>query len=78
MAESPEKIAELIRLLQNTKNDEIDCDVFFEKMAELADMPLPFRDSQFKLYQHHLDLCPGCAESLALLKTIIDENAPSP
>lgn len=78
MAESPEKLAELLRLIQNTEDDEIDCDVFFEKMAELAELPLPLDGAQLKQYQHHLDLCPGCAESLALLKTIIDGNTSSP
>ncbi|MBX3135293.1 hypothetical protein KF707_03585 [Candidatus Obscuribacterales bacterium] len=73
MSESPDKTTELIRLLQNTTDQEIDCDTFWEKAAELAERDISLPIGDLKTYLHHLELCPGCAEEFALLKMVINE-----
>ena len=73
MAKLPEKMTELLKLLQKTNEDEIDCDAFWEMAAGLAECESLDLD-ELKGYLHHLDLCPGCAEEFALLKTIVDED----
>lgn len=73
MAELPKKMTELLQLLRITNETEIDCDAFWEKAAELAERETLSSDD-LKEYMHHLQLCPGCAEQFALLKTVVDEN----
>ena len=79
MNQQSEKLTELLKLLQNTQGDEIDCDEFGEKMAylaELSDGELSLDQNQLKSYLHHLTMCPGCAEAFALVRQIVvDEKA---
>ena len=71
MAELPEKMTELLKLLKMTNTTEIDCDAFWEKAAELSERETLDADD-LKDYLHHLQLCTGCAEQFALLKAVID------
>ena len=81
MNQQSEKLTELLKLLQNTQGDEIDCDEFGEKMAYLAELSageLTLSQEQLKPYLHHLTMCPGCAEAFAMVRQIIgDEKAES-
>ncbi len=73
MANLPEKMTELLKLLQLTNETEIDCDAFWEKAAELSEQETLNVD-ELKGYLQHLELCPGCAEQFAFLKAVVDEN----
>jgi hypothetical protein len=70
MSELPEKMTKLLKLLQKTNDQEIDCDAFWERAAELAEHGMSLKVDDVKIYLHHLDLCPGCAEEFSLLKNI--------
>ncbi|MBA4027374.1 MAG: hypothetical protein C0473_03940 [Cyanobacteria bacterium DS3.002] len=73
MAILPEKLTELLKLLQKTNEDEIDCDAFWEIAAELSERDTLDID-ELKGYLHHLELCPGCAEEFALLKAMVNDD----
>ncbi|HEY9677730.1 MAG TPA: hypothetical protein V6C76_06960 [Drouetiella sp.] len=75
MKEQPDKLAELIKVLKNTQETEIDCDEFWEKAAYLAETDLLQHKDELRLYLHHLELCPGCAEEFELLKKVIEEGS---
>jgi len=70
LTEQPEKMIELVKLLQNTQDEELDCDEFWERAAWLAQQDLTLNLEELRKYLHHLELCPGCAEEFALLKDV--------
>lgn len=66
----PDKMKDLLALLQNTNDNEIDCDEFWEKAAMLAEQDPSLESELVKAYLHHYELCPGCAEEFDLLKKL--------
>ncbi len=64
MSLSREEIAELLRLICLTKDDEIDCDRCVALVAEFAERELAGRSVQAGLeaVAHHLSICSECCE----------------
>jgi hypothetical protein len=75
LTELPEKFIELVKLLNKTTAEEIDCDAFWDKAAYLAEQDLSLNLDELKIYLQHLDLCPGCAEQFELLKDVVKDVA---
>ena len=74
MKKQPEKLNELIALLRKTKEQEIDCDEFWEKGPSLAESSSALSEDDLKLYLRHLELCSGCHENFNILKSIVQEQ----
>jgi hypothetical protein len=73
LTELPEKLIELVKLLNKTTDEEIDCDTFWDKAAYLAEQDFSLTLDELKKYLQHLDLCPGCAEDFRLLKDVVKD-----
>jgi len=71
MTLSPQQKEELLNKLRLTSKEEIDCDEFLARLAEYVEgRPL---DAEVKrLMDHHLILCPECAEELELLRKALN------
>lgn len=64
MSLSREEIAELLRLIRLTKDDEIDCERCVALVAEFAERELAGRSvpAGLEAIAHHLAICSECCE----------------
>lgn len=69
MAESHEKMTELLKMLAATRPEEVTCDECFEQLAEFADHKLLGKSvpESLRLIEEHLALCGECHEEYKIL-----------
>jgi hypothetical protein len=73
MSRSREEIAELLRLIGLTRDDEIDCERCLALVAEFAERELAGRSisAGLEAVAHHLSICAECREEFeALLQAL--------
>jgi anti-sigma factor RsiW len=67
MSDDPKAATTLCRLLDNTREQELDCDRFLELLPPYLDGRIT-SDELRELIAHHAQQCPECAEELAILR----------
>lgn len=74
---SKEQISGLLIALKHTHEDELNCEQFLSKMAELAesDMAKVQACSELQKAVKHVALCPECREEFEMLQDLLDECA---
>jgi hypothetical protein len=73
MSLSKEEIAELLRLIGHTRDEEIDCERCLAPVAEFAERELAGRSvsAGLEAVAHHLSICAECCEDYeALLQAL--------
>ena len=60
----------LTGMLRDTREREVDCDTFVDRVSELIEGSLP--DEQRALLEHHAALCPECAAHLQHLRRALE------
>lgn len=75
MALSDREIAELLRLVSVTRDEEIDCDECLALVAEFVEQELAGRSIPEGLdaVRHHLSVCAECSEEYRALQRAITE-----
>lgn len=73
---SPQDMQNLLRRLEMTQEEEYSCDEAHELMDQFAEMVMRGEDAAqiMPLVQHHLEMCPDCAEELEALLAILKAN----
>lgn len=71
---SPQQVAEFLRQVALTREQEVDCGTCIENIGEYAETKLTGRDLDEALQsiEQHLGLCPECAEEYEALKKILE------
>jgi len=74
---SPEDMQNLLRRLEKTQEVEYSCDEANALMDQFAEMVIRGEDAaeMMPLVQHHLEMCPDCAEELEALLTILEATS---
>jgi len=67
MSDTPKAAAILRRLLEGTRDEELDCDDFLAQLAPYLDGRLGEDDLRERI-AHHAQQCPECNEELEILK----------
>jgi hypothetical protein len=77
---SPQDMQNLLRRLEKTQEEEYSCDEAHELMDQFAEMVMRSEDAAqiMPLVQHHLEMCPDCAEELEALLTILEATQTPP
>lgn len=71
MSDDPKAATTLRRLLEGTREQEIDCDRFLELLAPYLDGRIG--DAELReLIAHHARLCPECDEELEILRRALE------
>jgi len=73
MSDNPKAATTLRRLLDGTRDDELDCDRFFELLAPYLDDRISDGELRERI-THHAHLCPECKEELETLKRALDRS----
>jgi hypothetical protein len=70
---APEMIPGLVRMIDQTREVEVDCDAVYALLDQYAEMVARGEDptSLMPLVQQHLELCPDCREELEGLLQIL-------
>jgi hypothetical protein len=71
MSDKPKAAEVLSRLLQGTRDEEIDCDRFLEHLAPLLDGRIDDPELREKL-EHHVRQCGECSEELEIVKKALE------
>lgn len=74
MSQREDKLRALIEVLKLTKEDEIDCDEFWERASWLAEQSVSLDLESLASYLHHLNLCPDCAEEFKFLNECVEKD----
>lgn len=73
MTDKPKALATLRKLLDGTREQELDCDRFLELIAPYLDGRIG--DAKVReLIEHHAHQCPECSEELAILKRALEPD----
>ncbi|MDB4614588.1 hypothetical protein OAH18_02750 [bacterium] len=75
---SREEIESLLRLIANTKTEEVDCDDMMQALAQFGEKLAHGQtgdDVLDALIQHHLKICPECNEEFDMLRAIVDDGS---
>jgi hypothetical protein len=77
---SPQDMQNLLRRLEKTQEEEYSCDEAHELMNQFAEMQMRGEDAAqiMPLVQHHLEMCPDCAEEMEALLTILKATQTPP
>jgi hypothetical protein len=67
MSDDPKAATTLRNLLDNTREQELDCDRFLELVAPYLDGRISNAELR-ELIEHHARQCPECSEELAILR----------
>jgi hypothetical protein len=67
MSDDPKAATTLRHLLDNTREQELDCDRFLELLAPYLDGRISSAEMR-ELIEHHAQQCPECSEELAILR----------
>ncbi|MEM9174013.1 MAG: hypothetical protein AAGC67_02175 [Myxococcota bacterium] len=76
MSLSKEQLETLARIVDATRDDEIDCDTCLRDLGQYAEVTLAGRalDEALGRVRAHLAFCPECEEEFALLEALMDES----
>ena len=68
-----EQLNKLVRLVAQTREDEIDCGQCLDLLAEFAERELSGKplDAGLKAVEHHLSVCNECCEEYEVLKAAL-------
>lgn len=74
---SPSDMQNLLHRLEKTQEVEYSCDEAHALMDQFAEMVLRGEDAaeMMPLVQHHLEMCPDCAEELEALLAILESTS---
>jgi DNA-binding transcriptional MerR regulator len=77
---SSQDMQNLLHRLEKTQEEEYSCDEAHELMDQFAEMVMRGEDAAqiMPLVQHHLEMCPDCAEELEALLTILEGTQTPP
>jgi hypothetical protein len=71
MSDDPKAAAILSRLLEGTRDEEIDCDRFLELLPPYLDGQIS--DAELReCIAHHAKQCPECSEELEILRRALE------
>lgn len=73
MSDHPKAAAILRRLLEGTREEELDCDRFFALLAPYLDGQIGDEQLRERI-AHHAHQCPECNEELDILKRALDRE----
>ncbi|HEY1550653.1 MAG TPA: zf-HC2 domain-containing protein [Kofleriaceae bacterium] len=73
MSDDTKAVTTLGRLLDNTREQEIDCDRFLDLLAPYLDGRISDAELREQL-AHHAQQCPECSEELAIVKRALDPD----
>jgi hypothetical protein len=73
MKSDPKAAATLRRLLDGTREEELDCDRFLALLAPYLDDRIGDEELREQI-GHHAQLCPECKEELEILKRAIERD----
>lgn len=73
----PGQVASMVRMVANTRPDEIGCDECFEQLDRFAELHLAGKSASeaLPLVQDHLDRCGDCREEFELLLASLQADA---
>ena len=73
---TPSQVAEFLRQVALTRDQEADCGACLENIAEFAEKKLSGAElgSALLSIEHHLSLCPECSEEYEALKKILEAS----
>lgn len=71
MSEDPKAATTLNRLLDGTRDEEIDCDRFLELLPQYLDGRISDAELREQI-AHHTKLCPECHEELEILRRALE------
>ena len=76
MALSSEEIRELLRLIEETRDAEIDCEQCLSLVAEFAEEKLAGRsiNEALRAVEHHLSICAECREEYEVLRQVLKDS----
>lgn len=72
-----QQIQTLIRMVANTKTQELDCDEMMRALTAYADKLARgevMEVTDAATIQHHLEICPECSEEFEFLRRIVAEG----
>jgi Putative zinc-finger len=75
MSDKPTAATVLGKLLDGTKEQEIDCDRFLELLPPYLDGRIGDAELREQI-AHHARQCPECDEELAILRRALEPDAP--
>lgn len=72
-AEKSALMEKILTMLSNTQEEELTCDEVFAALDQFAELAARGEDvgKLMPLIQHHLGMCPDCAEEYETLKNIV-------
>lgn len=73
MTQAKHASRELLRMLSLTQEQELDCEQFVELLGPSLEDAIDDAELR-RLIEHHRDLCPECAEALAVLTRALHEG----
>jgi Putative zinc-finger len=74
MSDDAKAAAILHRLLEGTRDEELDCDRFLELLPAFLEGKIS--DAELReLIEHHAEQCPECSEELEIVRRALDPNA---
>ena len=78
MALHPKQIELLTELVSDTRERELDCEEFLPHLAAWSERVAAGQsiEEATREVQHHLKVCPECAEEFRVLIEVITENPP--
>jgi predicted anti-sigma-YlaC factor YlaD len=71
---SPDQLAGLLKLVDATREQELNCQECRELAAEFAERQLAgvALDSALQMVEQHLEVCPECREEVLALKRVLE------
>jgi hypothetical protein len=73
MTDKPKAAAILSKLLAGTRDEELDCDRFFELLAPYLDGQVSDEELRERI-AHHAKQCPECNEELEIVKRALERG----
>ena len=71
---NPEKLKKIVRMIAETRDEELNCDGCFAEMNRFVDLLIEGKrpEEAMPLMQHHLDMCGECHEEFEALFAAIE------
>jgi hypothetical protein len=66
---NPEKLKKIVRMIAETRDEELNCDRCFAEMNRFVELLLDGKEPEeaMPLFRHHLDMCGECNEEFEAL-----------
>lgn len=76
MAMTSDQAKKMLRMIENTQEEELSCDEVFGLLDVYAEMALRGEDvtEHLPLVKHHLDMCPDCREEYEAVMRILEKR----